>query len=1067
MSEQDLTPEEVRQKRLARLSRGHNGENRTSLSMSQSSHNSHLMSQSPKQKIARSSEEDNAIVISMDTCSDPLPWKKKSIGLMEVDEGSCNENSLAFQDSLLGSDSNAHALSSTVETVKQIFVLQHEPDIPGEILLPLFENAFAEYMSDLFDLSHALGELLLTIMGALPSSNVSLKQTQASEINWNCSLQLTYLFKCYAKASDEKSSDNQAQGHLWIIACQKCIECLMLFAQGHLCNTEDGINPIAALSDCILNHTMPCDALTDLVHASQKHHCFEAIFENILIEIRHAALKASLADDSYLLPIIALSELCQITAENNCKERPVCTLIVNLKQFIPVPISDAYGLEIQALSFLGPFLSLSVFAEDDDSVSEKYMSNPNMTGESVRFLQSTLQDQLQKVREEQFKMIHLLLLNARSREMIIQYFSAVLKANVNWSKLHVEEKLLSKTGFMMNIVSVLQKLSVKVLVNKVDPTYIFSNMTKVNIIHNTRVRATSDECEMWCSEDQSIHHSEKPKFLTECFFLTMHAHHLSVLPTKRSFFRKIRAIQDLHHVISELESTQEQWKNTSLESRNKSMLKKCKQQLTTLIREKTCYSIGLVDETLLGQCISFYSSFTQYILSLIYENADEIALPLPSKVPKLFAMLPEFYIEDIAECLLFIIQYAPGAVETLALSSLATFLVVFVCSPNYFNNPYLVAKLVEVMFVLNPTIQPRARVFYDTIENHPLAVQHLAPSLMKFYTDIETTGSSNEFYDKFSIRYHISIIFKSLWQSPQYQDAVVEESRSGNEFVRFVNMLINDTTFLLDESLDSLKQIHEAQEAMKNQATWNALPWEQRNARERQLHQDERQCKSYLTLTNETLDMLHYLTNLVQTPFLRPELGDRLAAMLNFNLQQLCGPKCKDLKVQAPEKYGFEPKKWLECLTDVYLHLDGPEFVNYVASDQRSYRKELFEIAITRMEKLAMKSMFSLDKFRTFADNVHTQYVKINKTEVDYGEIPDEFRDPLMDTLMRDPVLLPTSNNIMDRSVILRHLLNSATDPFNRQELKESMLQPVPDLRKKIDEWMKEKEKLLEDEMTD
>ena len=53
-----------------------------------------------------------------------------------------------------------------------------------------------------------------------------------------------------------------------------------------------------------------------------------------------------------------------------------------------------------------------------------------------------------------------------------------------------------------------------------------------------------------------------------------------------------------------------------------------------------------------------------------------------------------------------------------------------------------------------------------------------------------------------------------------------------------------------------------------------------------------------------------------------------------------------------------------------------------------------------------------------------------------------DFVDPLMDTLMEDPVLLPTSGNIMDRSVIHRHLLNSQTDPFNRAPLTESDLQP-------------------------
>ena len=45
-----------------------------------------------------------------------------------------------------------------------------------------------------------------------------------------------------------------------------------------------------------------------------------------------------------------------------------------------------------------------------------------------------------------------------------------------------------------------------------------------------------------------------------------------------------------------------------------------------------------------------------------------------------------------------------------------------------------------------------------------------------------------------------------------------------------------------------------------------------------------------------------------------------------------------------------------------------------------------------------------------------------------------------MDTLMSDPVRLPPSGTVMDRKIILRHLLNSHTDPFNRAELKESDL---------------------------
>ena len=112
-------------------------------------------------------------------------------------------------------------------------------------------------------------------------------------------------------------------------------------------------------------------------------------------------------------------------------------------------------------------------------------------------------------------------------------------------------------------------------------------------------------------------------------------------------------------------------------------------------------------------------------------------------------------------------------------------------------------------------------------------------ALMRFYTEVEQTGSSNEFYDKFTIRYHISIIMKSMWEAPTgvHKNAIVQESNNGKNFIKFINMMMNDTTFLLDESLDALKRIHEVQEDMAEPARWAAQPQETQTSRARQLGQ--------------------------------------------------------------------------------------------------------------------------------------------------------------------------------------------------------------------------------------
>lgn len=341
-----------------------------------------------------------------------------------------------------------------------------------------------------------------------------------------------------------------------------------------------------------------------------------------------------------------------------------------------------------------------------------------------------------------------------------------------------------------------------------------------------------------------------------------------------------------------------------------------------------------------------------------------------------------------------------------------------------------------------------------------------------------TIKSSN----RFARRYHISHLFKTMWSMPIPRLVMINESKAGSQFVRFVNMLMNDTTFLLDECLEYLKRIHETQVLMMDETAWAALGNETQQTRQRQLAQDERQCRSYLTLARETVDMFHYLTVDIKEPFMCPELIDRLASMLNFNMRQLCGPKCKDLKVRSPQKFGWDPRRLLSQLFDIYLHLDCDKFAEAIAADERSFEKGFFHKVADRINDLKFRSSVEVERFRDLVNLAHAKYGKPRRnanffvqllgvrthdaklfiavanqqSEDDFADAPDEFRDPLMDTLMNDPVLLP-SGTIMDRPIITRHLLNSNTDPFNRQPLTEAMLRPDTELRDRIVAWKREK----------
>jgi ubiquitin conjugation factor E4 B len=114
---------------------------------------------------------------------------------------------------------------------------------------------------------------------------------------------------------------------------------------------------------------------------------------------------------------------------------------------------------------------------------------------------------------------------------------------------------------------------------------------------------------------------------------------------------------------------------------------------------------------------------------------------------------------------------------------LIAFSIAILKSPNYIKNPYLKSKLVEILFYFTMPLYrtpdgrgtgPRLDHVFGT---HPYAREHLVSCVMRYYVYVENTGVTSAFYDKFTIRYHIAQIMKSLWEDLAQRVRVIEESR--------------------------------------------------------------------------------------------------------------------------------------------------------------------------------------------------------------------------------------------------------------------------------------------------
>src|SRR4051812_13814855 len=95
--------------------------------------------------------------------------------------------------------------------------------------------------------------------------------------------------------------------------------------------------------------------------------------------------------------------------------------------------------------------------------------------------------------------------------------------------------------------------------------------------------------------------------------------------------------------------------------------------------------------------------------------------------------------------------------------------------------------------------------------------------------------------------------------------------RKSESFVRFANLLMNDTTYLLDEGLTKLTEIHDIEMEMDDKVGWAAKTPQHQQEREGVLRTAQRQASSYIALGNETVNMLSYLTVEIKEPFLTAE----------------------------------------------------------------------------------------------------------------------------------------------------------------------------------------------------
>ncbi|XP_072382541.1 ubiquitin conjugation factor E4 A [Diabrotica undecimpunctata] len=683
------------------------------------------------------------------------------------------------------------------------------------------------------------------------------------------------------------------------------------------------------------------------------------------------------------------------------------------------------------------------------------------------------------------------------KEKTTLWIGNCLKTNANRGKLwntHVPELNPAMytnvaDGFMLNLsnllLSLCQPFCSKIndeRILKVDPTYCAVSNEDIaeKGIHMSDM--STETCFLPVSSDDTLEEkrltAKSYNFVTECFFMAQKSLDLGYRVGVDKLMRQNHEMGRIQRAFND--ALQQAGGNSDLVGAIKDRMS---DELTKYLSLKCALS----DPDVISKMFDLISATSYWLCQVsMHQHTPEstafaplkelpVTFPLDSNVPDTLKCIPEFIVENIVSFLIFVRRFTPKDFEEQSYEKLCpilTFVLVFMGSRRHMKNPHVRARLAEALESMLPYHKhdtqrsnigstQRLRLFRE----HPHKGE-IVENLMNVFVEIEMTGQSVEFEQKFNYRRPMYAVFEYLWEIPEYLESIRKLAQDAEKnmeavnpplFLKFANLLINDAIFLLDEALANMAKLKEMQQQQESEE-WANMNQRDRTQNISYMHHIGNLARFDNILGKDTIGMLEKLTSKINLVFTHTTMVDRIAAMLNYFLLNLVGPNKKNFKVKDAKEYHFDPADTVLEICKIYVNLkESAAFCLAVSQDGRSYSPSLFSLAEDVLVRIGGGPL--IGELKEVASKVAEKSTEYKANEEVLAEAPEHFLDPIMSTLMVDPVILPSSKQIVDRSTIARHLLSDQTDPFNRSPLSMDQVIPNTELAQEIRNWIDERKR--------
>jgi hypothetical protein len=659
---------------------------------------------------------------------------------------------------------------------------------------------------------------------------------------------------------------------------------------------------------------------------------------------------------------------------------------------------------------------------------------------------------------------------------VLDWAYELIRLNLDKLKLYKNDDLLSSNGFLLNIVIIMNKIIFREYEKEIKDENSYSNfifkivgkidalftLTKNKIPFNKFDR-TNPEIVNEIFKEENSKDLVPPTFniYTQLFFIQQ----LIISLVIKNIYKVVENFSRKKH-----ERTKESNGNIKgdMELQNMVIIE---QFLLIYLRNKELHK-GILNFSEVTTFLIFSLNNSKYSQDKFSKNYKEINYKeflddfyYHINFDDNFAIsfLPQFIYSNLIEVSRFVKMYNEDSLidNLYCTKALVYYSLIFSCQENLIRNPHFRMEIFDIMIFFFASDNSRDKTkkinkIFNLLDEKFIK-ESLMKSILRAFVDAQKLG----FYHKFSVRAKILLLIESINKGYGHlfeENIKVYTEKYPEDCKNMLYNLIDDLKSFNEGAIENLKWIKNYEDLISDKERYDSLNEDKKKEEESKFNQKDGEVRAQINLFNVSLRFLVSISKILQTFLLKNTISS-LVLFLNYSIKYYASPLGNDLKLKNLSDYNFNPKFILGAILSVVSAFhDSEEFLKAVVLEDN------FEYANYSRARAVVQNSGKIeidnDDFNNFCDFVKLLKEKeknIKELQINDDDAPVEFFDELSCVIMTDPVKLPQSKYIVDRSTIEKILLTNPTDPFTRTPLTKEMLIPCPELKAKIEEYIKKK----------